>query len=273
MRPLIIGSIALTLVAIPGCAATSQNATGPATTSNESADFPCTGYPSDGTVTPPDLPLPTAATDGQAHYVTGSVTGPTSFFGGPAGGAPGPFALTQQWDPNGWKRNPGVPYGMEIGTSPCNNATPDQPFRSYFAAMRFSPREDAEKQTAFQVYAPFATDPRYNQWNGAPLISQMAAPLSYLYGRKLEVTRTVSGQTYSVIVRAVDRGPTEGEPWSERPVDLSPWAMGALTGKPECLNWDGTNTGRMQEKCDFTGDPTNSVTVRWADNSLPLGPR
>jgi hypothetical protein len=234
--------------------------------------FPCTGYPAKGTVTPRRLPLPTAAIGGRAKYVTGSVSGPTSWFGGPVGGAPGPFALTQQWDPNGWKRKPGIPYGMEIGTRPCNDSTQAGKYRSYYAAMRFSPREDGPKETAYQVYKPFAKAPRYAKWNGAPLIGQMAQPLSFLYGRKLAVSRVVNGKKLTVIVRATDRGPTEGGVWSARPVDLSPWAMGALTGKPKCLDWDGTNA-QLSIACDFTGNKaTNRVTVSWADNSLPLGP-
>ncbi len=238
------------------------------------AGFPCTEYPSLGTVTPVDLPLPTAEQlSGSATYVTGSVTGPTSFFGGPAGGAPGPFALTQQWDPDGWHQNPGVPYGMEIGTTPCDDTAGSDNYRSYFAAMRFSPREDSPKATAYQEYAKYSTDPSYAKWNGGPLVSTMAEPLSYLYGRKLQVSRTENGVKRTVIVRAVDRGPTEGAPWGKRPVDLSPWAMGALTGIPACLDWDGSNTGLLQELCDFTGnESTNVVTVSWADNSLPLGP-
>lgn len=239
---------------------------------NATAGFPCTGYPSAGTTTPANLPLPTAEINGSGQYVTGSVTGPTSWFGGPKGGAPGPFALTQQWDPDGWHRNPGVPYGMEIGDKPCNDATQAGVFRSYFAAMRFSPREDSPKATAYSKYAPYATDPRYAKWNGGPLIAEMAQPLSFLYGRKLAVSRTVNGKTYAVIVRAADRGPTEGKPWGERPVDLSPWAMGALTGNPKCLDWDGSDPN-LTRLCDFTGDKaTNVVTVRWADNSAPLGP-
>lgn len=237
--------------------------------------FPCKGYPSEGTVTPKDLPLPTAATgpDASAKYVTGSVTGPTSWFGGPVGGAPGPLALTQQWDPNGWKKNPGVPYGMEIGNNPCNDSLKPDTYRSYFAAMRFSPREDSPKATAYKVYAPFAQDPRYAAWDGAPLIKEMAEPLSFLYGRKLAVSRTLNGIKRTVIVRAVDRGPTEGMEWSARPVDLSPWAMGALSGIRECIDWNGTNDDKLAQKCDWTGDKaTNIVTVTWADNSLPLGP-
>ena len=234
--------------------------------------FPCTGYPAKGTVTPAKLPLPTSAESGSARYVTGSVTGPTSWFGGPVGGAPGPFALTQQWNPDGWNRKPGIPYGMEIGDRPCNDSTVPGKFRSYYAAMRFSPREAAPKETAYDAYRPFATAPRYAKWNGAPLIGQMAQPLSYLYGRKLRVSRVVNGMRYIVIVRATDRGPTEGGVWGARPVDLSPWAMGALTGKRKCLDWDGTSA-TLSLACDFTGDQkTNRVTVSWADNSLPLGP-
>ncbi|MCB0919713.1 MAG: hypothetical protein KDC39_14220 [Actinobacteria bacterium] len=223
--------------------------------------FPCTEAPSVGTTTPADLPLPTAAKDGKGSYTTGTVTGPTSWFGGPNGGAPGPFTLTSQWEN----------AGQEIGTNPCNDATDPGKYRSYYAAMRFSPQQ-LQAPPDMSAYVPYAKESRYHQWDGDPLVADLAAPYSFLYGRKLQITRTVGGKEYSVIVRATDRGPNDTPAeYADRPVDLSPWTMGALTGIEACLDWDGTDP-QLTDQCDWTTDTDNTVSVEWADNSRTLGP-
>ncbi len=257
--------------------------------------FPCTGYPSLGTVTPPDLALPgtpASATAWAQPVKRGSVTGPTSYFGGPTGGADGAMSLTQQFPQK------------EMGKNPCND-TPGAGYHSYFAAMRFNPDPNRKKPDGSgenpniyeygKFYCPLESqfvrvpntecvadtaDGRYKQWDAGQggMWGPVTWTLSYLYGRELLVKRhftdpkTGVAIDKAVVVRAVDRGPDQDEEqWRQRPVDLSPWAMGALQTNPACIDWDGTNG--LKDACDFTSAANDQlVTVCWAPNDMPLGP-
>ncbi|MGD9620789.1 hypothetical protein [Mycolicibacterium sp.] len=253
--------------------------------------FPCTGYPSKGVATPADTPLPTIETDGKSGYTTGTVEGPTSYFGGPYD-SPDAFALTQQWI--GATKAPLPPQGQEFGATPCDNTQPGTNctltqdvspkalnYCSYYAAMRFSPTENFTVTTDFTAYDK-SVPPQgpFHQWAGNPLTDELSTNLSWLYGRQLKVTRKDNNK--SVIVRAVDRGPgTNPTPsvYDTRPIDLSPWAVGALADDPACIAFDGakgTPAGdAFNTKCDWTntGAATPNVSIEWVvDNNQPLGP-
>lgn len=258
------------------------------------AGFPCTGYPAMGNATPADTPLPTVQTDGNSSYTTGSVEGPTSYFGGPYD-SPNAFALTQQW--TGASGSPLPPQGQETGAAPCDNTQPGTDctltadvspqalnYCSYYAAMRFTPTKNFVipplDVSAYDKVVPATGD--FHQWANNPMNDEASSNLSWLYGRQLKVTRSDNGK--SVIVRATDRGPgTETGPseYDKRPIDLSPWAVGALADDPSCIAFDGakaTPAGiAFNTKCDWTnpsaGGTGPSVTVEWVPaNNLPLGP-
>lgn len=255
------------------------------------AGFPCTGYPAMGNATPADTPLPTAVTGGNSSYTTGSVEGPTSYFGGPYDSA-GVLALTQQW--TGAQTPPLPPQGQENSATPCDNTQPGTDctltkdvspqalnYCSYYAAMRFTPTKGGTVEfdvSAYDKVVPPTGD--FHKWANNPMNDEASSNLSWLYGRQLKVTRNDNNK--SVIVRAADRGPGSeaGHPeYDKRPIDLSPWAVGALADDPSCIAFDGakgTPAGdAFMTKCDWTNDPagTPNVTIEWVpDNNLPLGP-
>jgi len=196
-----------------------------------------------------------------------SVTGPTSYFGGPAGGAPGPFSLTQVFPAD----------QQEQGDAPCL----DEQGRSFFAAMRFNPDSDSDytptdystwyckDDTAAQGPDCYSNDAKYKYWDHGPDFGSWTWSVAYLYGRRLLVTNADGSNP--VVVRAVDKGPEntdiQGQAYSKRPIDLSPWAMGALKDPANCADWDGTDAEKVQ--CQLPADA--EVTVCWTDNSLPPG--
>lgn len=145
--------------------------------------------------------------------------------------------------------------------------------------MRFNPADGSDVTGYETWYCPdyqsgncYASDERYGYWaHGPDEWGDQTRVFAYLYGRRILVRNADGSQP--VVVRAVDRGPLntvgdQGQPYWTRPIDLSPWAMGALTGKKECLDWDGTDP--LKGACQM--DESAQVTVCWADNSLPLGP-
>lgn len=260
-------------------------------------------YPSQLLAPTNDLKFPAnPSSSGQAltaadyHPAPYKIKGYTSFFGAvsSSGGydSPGGFALPQAWN-NSASQPPaddfaegGLTYPLtDFDPGPCNDNPDYTPkpysggtdtgnFRSYYAAVRVTPKADEGLDYSTGGYQQLGEananvlDDWYDSAVGTkdPIYGKM-----YLYGRNVLVSRSFTdsqGQpvTKQVIVRLTDRGPVESDPYWQRAIDLSPWAMGALNEDPACLDFNGATPSSA---CDISGPgswtkPDWQVTACWA---------
>ncbi len=244
--------------------------------------------PVNGQPVPAGFPLPKPK--GEGVTTDKSVSGISSFFGGPFGGAGSAFALTFEFgdqNPTPTESSGGMhpEFGATNGWNPCDN---------FFAAMNFGNDGDGViypdyfafgNAEASRYYEPFKDNPAGYQQN-------YITSRTPIYNRKLlvcsESARVTPAPTCSqgsvaagVVVRAVDNGPAQ----VGRLIDLSPGASGTLAAitqiapsgafaPMDCANWDGGSDQSLttESNCQFDDGFATNVLVQWADPGSTIGP-
>ncbi len=258
----------------------------PLTPVQKACDSNAANAPVNGQPIPANFPLPNKVNQGVT--TAGSVTGVSSFFGGPYGGANGAFGLTFQYGAQPPTPDQSVGGGMypefggtDTGWNPCDN---------FFAAMNFANTPD--KSPVGPTY------PAYESFgDGTPDLTSryvkpfLLSPPDYsgpyiasrtpLYNRKLLVCVAAGDCSQGVVVRAVDNGPAD----PTRVIDLSPGASGTLAAISQiapsgafapldCINWDGGNDQPVTTaaNCQFDDRFVTPVKVQWANPASTIGP-